>query len=423
MIALTGLAYYATRERDLAARVARRMGILGLSDCSEYLELLHGEAELDELVRELTIGETYFFRQPEQLEALKEVVLPDLVERNRLTRRLRIWSAGCATGAEPYTLSILLRRDLGALLAGWDLHILGTDVNREFLARAREASFSEWSLRSTPPEDRAGLFARQGEQWVVEDRYRQGVHFQFHNLVRHPFPSLVDGLFGFDLILCRNVMIYFERDIVARLAHHFEQTLADGGWLLVGHAEADVDLFRSFRRVSRPGTVLYQKAAEPAPAAPWQPPALPPPPAPAAPRAALPPGPPPGAAAVRELADHGRMDEAVALARDLAERERLSPWSHLYLGLMEEQVGRPGEAVQALRRALYLDRGFVLAHYHLGLLLQDRGQREEARRSFRTVLRLLEPRPPAEVLSGGDGLTGGDLAELARMHLEVLERA
>src|SRR5438270_533851 len=133
VIAATGLAYYADKDADLGARLARRLQARGRPDCGSYLDLLtggsEGEAELDALIADLTIGETFFFRHREVFDALRDIVLPDLIERNRASRQLRIWSAGCSTGAEPYSVSILLRRDLAARLEGWDVTLVGTDIN------------------------------------------------------------------------------------------------------------------------------------------------------------------------------------------------------------------------------------------------------------------------------------------------------
>ena len=142
LIQATGLTYYADKDDDLARRVRRRLSSLGVSDCASYLGVLRdplrGRPELDELIAEITIGETYFFRHQEHFDALRDVVLPDLLARNQLKRSLRIWCAGCAEGPEAYSLAILLRREMAHKLADWEVSILGTDINRESLARARE---------------------------------------------------------------------------------------------------------------------------------------------------------------------------------------------------------------------------------------------------------------------------------------------
>ena len=186
--------------------------------------------------------------------------------------------------------------------------------------------------------------------------------------------------------------IYFSPDIVRRLVGHFHQSLADGGWLVVGHAEPNVELFRDFRTVNASGAVLYQKAAgrppgderpaaldagEPTPPVAWSPwaglpdlPTLAPPLPPAAPAA----GQPIGLDAVRRLADRGAWAEAAAACEDLLARDRLDAAAHFYHGMVLEHLGRPADAERALRRVIYLDRSHPLAHYHLSLFLQRHGR-------------------------------------------------
>ncbi len=439
LIASTGLAYYADKDRDLVTHVARRLATSGVRDCASYLALLGGEprgqAELDALIEDLTIGETFFFRHRELFDALRDVVLPERLTRDGHSRQLRIWSAGCSTGAEAYSLSILLRRDLGLRLAGREVSILGTDINRHFLTRAREGVFDSWALRNTPEEMKRTCFTPDGNGWRINPEYREGVSFQYHNLVTQHFPSLVNNLFAFDVILCRNVTIYFSTVIVRPLIDHFYQSLVEGGWLLVGHAEPNLELFRAFRTVNAPGAVLYQKSepaishqlsavSQPTNPLPWVPPSLPD----LAPWTVTSPAPPASAAParaeprdIRALADRGDFDRAAALCQEMLDRDKLNPTVHFYHALVLEQTGRHGEAEQALRRVIYLDRAFVPGHYYLGLLLQRQARTEPAARSFRNVLQLLARTDDARILDEGDGISAGELRKLTQMHLAVLE--
>jgi chemotaxis protein methyltransferase CheR len=263
IIDATGLAYYLDKDAELITQLSRRMAALGIANCSTYLNLLRnggaGEAEHDALAEGLTIGETSFFRHQEAFDAIRYRVFPELIERNRQHRRLRIWSAGCATGAEPYSLAILLRRDFGPQLADWDVTILGTDINREFLAQGQRGEFSDWAFRSACDDLKNACFVRSQQTWRIKDEYRRGVLFQYHNLVQHPFPSLINSLSAFDMVLCRNVMIYFDPAIVRRSVGRFYDCLVDGGWFVVGPTEPSVELFRAFQTVNAPGAVLYHK--------------------------------------------------------------------------------------------------------------------------------------------------------------------
>lgn len=457
VIEATGLAYYADKDEDLAGRIGRRLSKLALRNCTSYLNILldgrAGESELDALIEELTIGETYFFRHQEQFDILRDFVLPDLIERNQRTRRLRIWSAGCAIGAEPYSLAIMLKRELGDRIAGWGVTILGTDINREFLARAREGKFEEWALRGSPDWLKRACFAPSGKSWIIVPEYRECVSFQCHNLVRHPFPSLVHNLSAFDLILCRNVMIYFSPAIVRRLIAQFHQCLVEDGWLVVGHAEPNTELFRAFRTVNGHATTVYQRSREQKtevdrfspntaflstkaertqmpiveiPVA-WSPTPSIPEPEPFHAKHVKPFEPVHPAlaelATVRLLADRGEWEEAAHCCEKVLAEDRLSPTAHFYHALVLEQMGLRAEAERSLRRAIYLDRTFVLAHYHLGLFLQKKGDARGAMRAFENVLKLLSRMEAGQTFPDGDGITVADLKELAEMHLEVLHRS
>lgn len=436
LIESTGLAYYLDKDLALAEKIHKRLGALKIPNCSDYLSLLRnghaGEAELDELVTDLTIGETYFFRLEEQFEALRRTILPDIIRRNAARRQLRIWSAGCATGAEAYSISIMLRREFAGQLAGWDVSVLGTDINRKFLAQAREGRFGDWALRSTDDETKALCFLPSAGSWRVREEYRDGISFQYHNLVKHPYPSLLNNLAAFDLILCRNVMIYFSREVLGDSVGRFWNSLVDGGWLLVGHAETNLEFFRPFKTINFPGTVLFQRSGDspgPAPASPpWRPPSLPdlplllkrPSDIPSQPEARKTAAHDPLIDQIRDLADRAKWEAAAGVCRTLIDKDKLNPLGQFYHALVLEQMGHQKEAENALSRTIYLDRNFVLAHYHRGLLLQKGKDTVGAARSLRNVIELLRPLDPQAGLAEADGISAGDLAELAQMQLDIL---
>lgn len=426
----TGLDYYLDKDEDLASRIARRLAAGRIESVRAYLSRLddprHGGAEWDALVGELTIGETYFFRQREHFHFLRDRIFPDLFERNQSTRTIRIWSAGCATGAEPYSISMVLKLDLADRAAGWNISIVGTDINVDFLARARAARYDTWSFRETPEEIKRRCFRRDGRQWVLRPEFRQGVSFEYHNLASgHASP----GGLRYDIIVCRNVTIYFGRDMIRRVVGNFHDALPEGGWLLVGHAEPNAEVFSRFTALCEGGTTAYRKlppsaivpeiaAPLPLPAVARRPspvrrPAPPPPPSPAVCRPAL------AVHDARAMADRGEWNPAAALCRRLIAQNSLDAAAHFTLGLILEHTGAAAEAERSLRRAIYLNRGFALAHYHLGITLQQ-GSPAQARRSFENVLRLLHGHPAEEVVEHGDGITVAELGDLAKMHLEVL---
>lgn len=454
VIEATGLAYYRDRDEDFRKRLEGRMTELRLNELGRYWDLLqdgaHGDAELDELAAGLTVGETYFFRHAEQFDALREVILPELIERNRGRRRLRIWSAGCATGAEAYSISIILRNEFAHELAGWQVSILGTDINRRLLSEAREGLFREWAFRSTPETVRETCFEREAQGWRIAPRFREGVSFQYHNLVQHPLPSIINNLAALDLIFCRNVMIYFDAAAVLTLTRRLRDCLVEDGWLVTGHAEQNPAAFEGWESFRLPGTTLYRKrcraqeqkslareafewrppfetsggaapaaASEGAGAAPAEEREAA---APAKAPQELPPQ-PGGFQELRAMVDRGEWRTAASLCTRLLDQEPLAALPHFYRALALEQGGCFREAEGSLRRAIYLDRGFVLAHYYLGLLLQNSGNEPaRAARCFENVVELLRGRPAGEAFEHADGMTAGELKELAQMHLEVLAR-
>lgn len=440
VLSYTGLAYYADKDEDFATRLSRRLLARGVSSCGTYLGFLTGldersagPSEMDRLVGELTIGETYFFRQKEHFDLLRNTILPDLIRQNQASRRLRIWSAGCATGAEPYSISLLLKLDFRAPLAGWDVSIHATDINVEFLSQAEQGRFAEWALRGVGDDFKMRCFTREGKQWRLRPEFQQGVVFEYDNLAGS---ALCPGGPPFDLILCRNVLIYFSSLQAASVVERFHRCLSQGGWLLVGYAEPNMDIFRAFETISTPAATAYRKPAkekfEPAPLA-WE--ALPDQresqaayprctmtlpelPAPKVEATAAPVKPAATVEEVRLLADSGHWDAATTLCQELLQSNPLDPAIHFVAALIEEHFGDHAAARLEFHRAIYLDRQFALAHYHLGTSLERDGQKSLAGRAFRNTLNIVAHLPEDEPLPHGDSITAGELRELAMLRLE-----
>jgi chemotaxis protein methyltransferase CheR len=422
----TGLDYYAPRDEDFATRLGRRLAALHPRNCADYLRRLHADAlELDALVGELTIGETYFFRQVEHFDLLRAVILPELLRANRDTRELRIWSAGCATGAEPYSIAILLAQDFAGAFEDWRVTILGTDINPGFLDQARAGRFSRWALRDIPENLLAAYFLHDGKHWILHSAIRDAVSFRYHNLtddLSHPAP---DGL-PFDLILCRNVTIYFSADRIRRLAARFHELLRPGGWLLPGHAEYGLDTFPQFTLHREAAASVYRRIPPPqTPPLPEFEPALPeielPPvpsvfstPAEPAPRRVT-----ENADDARILADTGHWDHAAAICERVLEHDSLNSTAHFTLALVLAHRGLADEAVKQLRSAIYVNSDFALAWYYLGTMLQSAGDLPGARKAFLNVCELLDDLQPDAPVAHGDGIQVDELRELARLHHEL----
>ena len=222
------------KDKCLRRRIAVRMRAKGAADCAQYSSMLDADPrEYERLMRALTINVTKFFRNPETYSAIEQKVIPALLERSE--REIRIWSAGCASGEETYSIGMLLHRhaalqgDLARLDA---VSILGTDIDEECLERAKAAGYSEAALGDTPIDLRERYFTRDSESYTVVPEVRSRTTFERSDLLH--FASPVEEA---HLIVCRNVIIYFEREAQDALFAHFHRTLAPGGFLVLGKVE------------------------------------------------------------------------------------------------------------------------------------------------------------------------------------------
>ncbi|MGB8061656.1 MAG: protein-glutamate O-methyltransferase CheR [Candidatus Sulfotelmatobacter sp.] len=247
----------------LASRCARRMSAVNVKSPAEYLEYLtvrgNREAELRLLLNEITIGETYMFRSPPQLEALRNVILPQLIQVKSAMgfKRLRLWSAGCSTGEEPYTLAMFLLEESARLLAGWTFDILATDLNDRSLAAAKSGIYGEYALRSTTELLRKKYFKPYDDkQLQVTDQLKSLIRFDRVNLNDD---SKMTFLKGIDLIFCCNVLIYFDLSSKRKVMQHFFSNLLPGGYLFLGHAESLYQVDDRFHLVHFPGAIGYWK--------------------------------------------------------------------------------------------------------------------------------------------------------------------
>jgi chemotaxis protein methyltransferase CheR len=390
-----------------------------------------GQAELFRaFVARLTIGETHFFRIAPQIAALREVVLPQLLAARAAVRRLACWSAGCSTGEEPYTLAILLR-ELLAETPDWHLRLLGTDLSEPALALARRARYREWSFRETPPRVRPRYFTRAGDDWLLDERVRRMVTFTPLNLVDGPLPSPgVSG--GFDLILCRNVTIYFSHAVAHRLYARFAEALAPDGWLIVGPSDPAPPPASGLEGVYLPGAVLWRRAQTVASTAdtspdliqrrsqsprssgsmgPIQARPVSRPLAPSAgrstprPSAPAPAAPPDELAAARALLARGERVAGQATLRAYVERAPLTEVAHRLLGLLALEEGDYTGALDSLRRATFLAADDPLAQFGLGRAYRALGDETRAVAAFRHARRTLAALADDAVVPGDDTLS------------------
>jgi len=242
----------------LERRLSRRIQIQHFSNFREYYRYLlyhkNRDEELSAIIDIITVNETYFFREQNQLKAFSEEILPELRETNKEKKRLRIWSAGCSTGEEPYTLAMLILEK--GLFHGWNIEIFGSDINQRVLQVARSGVYRKNSFRTTEPYFLRKYFRTEGSSYRISDGVRQCVNFSYLNLL-DPFKVKLVG--SMDIVFCRNVLIYFDHPSRRKVIDIFYERLVGGGYLLLGHAESLINMSSAFNLKHFKNDMVYQK--------------------------------------------------------------------------------------------------------------------------------------------------------------------
>lgn len=429
------------------------------------------QSQMELLVSHLTVGETYFFREKRGLEVLEKHIVPELI-RTRPGEAVKIWSAGCATGEEPYSVAIVLSK----LIVGaekWNLEILATDLNPKSLQKASEGIYGEWSFRGVPPWVRGAYFEAVEEvRWAITPAIKKRVRFAQLNLMDDAYAPLMNCPNGVDAILCRNVLMYFTPEAIRKVVRQLHRSLASDGWLIVSPTETSHELFSEFAAVSFGDLTLYRKSAarltatlalpvfderqSTALAAEWtmqtpEPVSISSDEAnqkasdngkcsdePELPTVSM-----GQAAALYEQRRYEDLERVVAvllskdgdhasamllLARAYANQGKLNAalnWCdkaiaadkmaarayYLRATILQEQGSIP-EGLLALKQAVYAEPQFILGHFALGSLAWKHGRRKESEKHFENVLLLLARWEPEDIVPETEGLSAGRLREM-----------
>lgn len=480
-----GLKLQDAQLETLADSMQKRTRDLRAATVDKYVESLTTagptvlQRELRYFAERVTVGESYFFRHGEQLDAFAGAVLQELAQQRADHRRLRILSAGCSRGEEPYTLAILVLENLLAFRS-WNVDIVGADVNPRALDQARRGLYSPWSLRDTPEAVRRDYFRSVDGAYLLADFIRRMVRFEEANLLSDG-PPWIEA--PFDVVFCRNVLIHLVPEAVHQLVSRLESAVAPGGFLFLGPSETLRGLSRCFELLHGRDAFYYRRIPDREPG--YQPasptralartasagamrsaaratPTRPTAPRPREPARGSPviskvvqalPGP---LARVRNLfrqerfgealevlgalrsghgrgeaqddpdallleagalAHAGRISEAEDTARQVLSADDQSPSAHYLLGLCREQAGDPDAARTQHEIAIYLDPAFALAHLHLGMLARRGGDFQTARRELKSALDLLPMEDASRILLFGGGFGRRALEQLCRSEL------
>lgn len=423
------------RESDTAALqtwLDEQLQRLHLPHIKAYADLLAqnntiGQNERALLHGRLTTGETYFYRDPAQLRVIAEQLLLPLVQLRQDQRRLRLWSAGCATGEEAYTLAMLLM-ELPVDWSGWDVRILGTDINPAAIETAREGHYSAWSFRALDASRRLRYFLPQGDtQWRVRPELQALVHFASMDLVQDSLPEGYPPMGAFDLIVCRNVFIYMTPETVTRVTQRLGECMADGGYLVCGHSELLGQNLHGLHTRVFPHSLAWHKTASPEPEpAPTLFTTAPPPSAQdktgatgvARKTRLLQPQPArqPETASTQTLLDDawaqanaGNPTKALQLCARIEQQHPLDARPLYLRAQLAQEGGQWSEALRLLDQVLYLEPDTVAAYVESASLYQQLGQHPRARQRVAAACRLLRRLPADTPIAPYESTVAGDL--------------
>ena len=255
----TGL-YFSERKFHTLAKIlegfANKHQIFDFETLIGILEFEDTESKIwSELITDLTINETFFFRHFNGLEAK---LLPSVIEKSSKEKTLNIWSAGCSTGEEPYSIAMVLNKWIPDI-DKWKIFILATDIDRNVLSYAKKGQYREWSMRQIPTFYKNSFLTKKNDIYKVSNSVKRLVTFEYLNLKGNSYPNAMTNTANLDLIFCRNVTIYFEAHDTIKIANHFYEALKVGGKLVVGHSEPSSLIYGQFHSEILDDVVVYTR--------------------------------------------------------------------------------------------------------------------------------------------------------------------
>jgi chemotaxis protein methyltransferase CheR len=429
----------------------------GFQDISRFIQwLLSTELSKDQimvLASHLTISETYFWREPQVFSALTDHILPELIRsksrewgagsREQRKRSIRIWSAGCSTGEEAYSIAIAIHKTIEKI-DDWNITILATDINPAALTKAEHGIYGNWSFRNCPDWLKKGYFNDLGDRrFEIIPAIKQMVTFNCHSLVEMSAISNTDTM---DIIFCRNVLMYFTSEWISKISGELFNSLSENGWFVVSSSELSSQVFPQFTPVNFPGAVLYQKGKNgssyslpPVSFAEKEPQLLPifsplfaleESPlgfdVPIAPSALKHPQPEAEETiadkifAIRMLADQGNLEEALSNCNKAIASDKLATSLYLLRASIFQELDRWSEAIASLKHAIYVDPDYIMGHFTLGNLFIRQGNIRNAKRHFANVIDILSRYANDDILPETEGLSVKYIREIIFANMETI---
>lgn len=453
-----GLLYSEKQEKDLGAKISAAAKGFAFDSSERFVGwLLKQQLDAEQtkkLASFLTIGETYFFRERKALEYLEHKHLPHLISKRRnKNQTLKIWSAGCSSGEEPYTIAILLSRLLPGF-KNWNIKIVGTDINSKFLEKAKAGIYSKWSFRGIPESFKSKYFdSIDDNRYKIKPYIREMVDFSYLNLATPPYFPSKNRKNSFDVVLCRNVLIYFSHDGIKMVTQNLYDNLNDGGVLLLSPVETSTLIHPDFERLPHDGITVYKKdqgkkSVKPGKQLTFKTPVKLNKALQIEARSANKPKLKEVAElnGLQKLYNSGRIEEVEELTQRLidngnskhpgyllllarikankgllqeAERlcnkaigfEKVNTEAHYLLANVYNEQGKTRDAITSINKTLFLDPDFSMAHFLLGNIANNT---LDGLKHYNNALKSLSKLNNEDLVAGSDGLTAGRLSEMIK---------
>jgi chemotaxis protein methyltransferase CheR len=459
--------YFSPEKREEAIpkiqKIVKLFGFENPEECFEFLTKTPlAKKNIMLLAKELTIGETYFFRNPCNFQALQNILLHLVIKTKQKDQTIRIWSAGCCTGEEIYSIAIILFQTI-PVLKEWNVLLLGTDINQDFLQKAKEACYKEWSFRTTPELIKKGYFVYHPEKksYELKREIKEMVSFEYLNLITDDYPSKNKNIFQMDLILCNHVLIYFSKPHIQQVVQRFANALNENGMLGVSDIEVpfitscDLTLQKFgetqvFKKKTKPvlAEITYSKQ-----------------------KSYLNLSQKSNSSRTKEkenlwrllawyqakeyskiialleeqlfkqekeglknlteeimlltkaYANEGNFPKALVWSEKALTLDKINPLQHYLHAVVLQELDQYDEAILALKRAIFLDPSLAIVHLSLAVLFIQKGKEDEAKRCLRNVFKLLKQYKPEEILPGTDDITAERLKKIAEsIYINVNEK-